>query len=105
MTLCSPPVASDRTTIVVAICTFKRNDLLTRLLDALVACAERVRVGAAVGIVLVDDTPEGLAEPVADTFATPLRAGSPLQNFGPKKYLSGSQSGHRNRHGGGETGQ
>ena len=56
-------------TIAVAICTYKRNDLLTRLLEALIACADRVRDRAAVGVVLVDDTPEGQARPVAESFA------------------------------------
>ena len=64
-----------RTTIVVAICTFKRNDLLTRLLEAVLVCAERVGARAAVGVVLVDDTPEGLARPVADAFAKHFELG------------------------------
>ena len=58
-----------RTAIAVAICTYKRNELLTRLLEALLVCAEQVRDRAAVGIALVDDTPEGKARVVADAFA------------------------------------
>ena len=56
-------------TIAVAICTYKRNDLLTRLLEALTLSADRVRDRATVGVVLVDDTPEGQARPVANSFA------------------------------------
>jgi len=65
----------DHTTIAVAICTFKRNDLLTRLLEGLVVCAERIGARAAVGIVLVDDTPEGMARPVAAAFADRFELG------------------------------
>jgi glycosyltransferase involved in cell wall biosynthesis len=64
-----------RTTIAVAICTYKRNDLLTRLLNALTVCAERVRSRAAIGVVIVDDTNEGLARPVAETFADRFELG------------------------------
>ncbi len=71
----TPPAAADKTTIIVAICTFKRNDLLVRLLEALAVCADRVRAAAAVGIVLVDDTPKGLARPVANSFATRFELG------------------------------
>ena len=59
----------ERTTVAVAICTFKRNELLKRLLDGIVVCADQTVQLAAVGIVIVDDTPEGLARPVAEAFA------------------------------------
>ena len=61
--------SEEPTAIAVAICTYKRNDLLARLLEALTICADRVRDRASVGVVLVDDTPEGQARPVADSFA------------------------------------
>ena len=48
--------ADGRTSVAIAICTYKRNDLLARLLEALLVCAERVRSRAAIGVVLVDDT-------------------------------------------------
>jgi succinoglycan biosynthesis protein ExoM len=64
-----------RTTVAVAICTYKRNELLTRLLEALLVCAERVRDQAAVGIALVDDTSDGQARPVADAFADRFELG------------------------------
>lgn len=67
--------APARTSIAVAICTFKRNELLARLLDALTVCAEQIQSHAAVGVVLVDDTPEGLARPVADAFASRFELG------------------------------
>jgi GT2 family glycosyltransferase len=76
---------AERTSIAVAICTYKRNDLLTRLLDALVVCAERVRGRAAVGVVIVDDTREGQARPVAEAFA-------PRFELGVEYRISGKQN-------------
>jgi succinoglycan biosynthesis protein ExoM len=62
------PKRPARTKIAVAICTYKRNDALSHLLQTLLICSERVRGAAAVGIVVVDDTPEGEARPVAEAF-------------------------------------
>lgn len=64
-----------RTKIMAAICTYKRNDLLTRLLDALVVTAGRVGNQAAVGVVLVDDTADGTARAVADSFVGKFELG------------------------------
>src|SRR3954454_20434042 len=58
-----------RTSIAVAICTYKRNDALTVLLHALLACAERVRDRASVGVAIVDDTADGQARSVVEAFA------------------------------------
>jgi succinoglycan biosynthesis protein ExoM len=64
-----------KTTIAVAICTYKRNELLSRLLEALTVCADRVRDRAALGIALVDDTPDGQARSIADAFADRFELG------------------------------
>ncbi len=71
----SGTTADGRTKVAVAICTYKRNDLLTRLLDALLICAERVHNRAAIGVVIVDDTKEGLARSVAEAFADRFELG------------------------------
>jgi len=68
-------VADGRISIAIAICTYKRNDLLTRLLDALLICAGRVAARAVVGVVVVDDTKDGLARPVAEAFADRFELG------------------------------
>ena len=68
-------VSSGRTTIAVAICTFKRNEPLTLLLESLIACAERVRDRAALGVVVVDDTKDEQAHPVAEAFAARFELG------------------------------
>lgn len=61
-------VSGQRRSIIVAVCTYRRNDLLARLLEALVVCAEAVRDQAAVGVALVDDTSEGCAREVAQVY-------------------------------------
>ena len=59
----------DRPAIAVAICTYKRNEALTNLLEALLVSVERLAGRAEVGVVIVDDTAEGNARPVAEKFA------------------------------------
>lgn len=63
------PVSDGRTRIIVAVCTYKRNEPLACLLTALTECAARVRTRAAVGVVVVDDTAEGKAREVVEAFA------------------------------------
>jgi succinoglycan biosynthesis protein ExoM len=53
----------------VAICTYRRNEPLKVLLEGLIVCGEAVKDQADLGVVIVDDTPEGLARTVADAFA------------------------------------
>lgn len=67
------PEKRDR--ILVAVCTYRRNAGLTTLLQALEVCADRVRDRAAVGVVIVDDTREGQARPVAEAFADRFELG------------------------------
>lgn len=55
-------------TIAVVICTYKRNEALKTLLEALLVCGERVAKRAAVGVVVVDDTTEGNARTVVEQF-------------------------------------
>ena len=69
------PASSGRTTIAVAICTYKRNEPLAVLLESLIACAERVQERSAVGVVIDDDTRDELARPVADAFAGRFEVG------------------------------
>ena len=69
------PGSSPRIRIAVAICTFKRNEALQLLLSKLTACAERIHNRAAVGVVVVDDTPDGLAESVTQNFAETFELG------------------------------
>ena len=69
------PMDDGRTKIIVAVCTYKRNDPLACLLTSLIACAARVSASAAVGVVIVDDTPHGGAREVAESFADRFELG------------------------------
>jgi succinoglycan biosynthesis protein ExoM len=60
------PVAGE--SIGVYVCTYRRNELLSRLLDSLAVAAERVAERATVGVVVVDDNDDGRARVVADAF-------------------------------------
>jgi succinoglycan biosynthesis protein ExoM len=72
------------TTICVAICTFKRNDLLMRLLNSLIVAADQIADRAIVGVALIDDTPEGQARPVAEAFSERFGLGLQYRISGKK---------------------
>lgn len=58
---------TEPTRIVVAVCTYRRNDPLRRLLEAVERNASNLADRAEVGVVVVDDNPDGRAgEVVAD---------------------------------------
>ncbi len=60
---------TDSTRVIVAICTFRRNEPLRRLLTAVERNAARLDDGVEVGVVVVDDNPGGEAAEVCDEFA------------------------------------
>lgn len=57
-------MTSPITSIAVAICTYNRNEALSTLLEALLVCAMHVAKRALVGVVIVDDSPDGRARTV-----------------------------------------
>lgn len=57
---------SPRTSVALYVCTYQRNDELRRLLDTVRAAADHARDQAALGVVIVDDNPDGRARAVAD---------------------------------------
>ena len=61
--------------IIVAICTYKRNEPLRTLLSALIEVAAATRDRADVGVVVVDDNPDRRAEPVVAEFAAAFALG------------------------------
>lgn len=63
-------MSADRTRIVVAVCTYRRNDPLRRLLEALARNAEQLAPRADVGVVVVDDNPDRRAGAVCEDFST-----------------------------------
>ncbi len=56
------------TRIAVYVCTYKRNEPLARLLGTLQIAADAVASQAEVGVVIVDDNPDGRAAEVVDQF-------------------------------------
>lgn len=62
-------MSASRTSVIVAVCTYDRNEPLRVLLDALVVAAVEVRDRAEVGVVVVDDNADGKARPVVDDYA------------------------------------
>ncbi len=54
--------------IAVYVCTYKRNEPLERLLHTLLTAATEVAGRAEVGVVVIDDNPDGRAQSVVDSF-------------------------------------
>ena len=58
----------ERTKVIVAVCTYNRNEALRTLLDALIVTSDEVRYRVDVGVVIVDDNADGKARPVVESF-------------------------------------
>jgi succinoglycan biosynthesis protein ExoM len=71
----APVTGAERPAVVVAVCTFNRHEPLAVLLEALVANARRLAGRAAVGVVVVDDSPDGNARPVVERYADRFELG------------------------------
>jgi succinoglycan biosynthesis protein ExoM len=56
------------TKIGLSVCTYRRNDLLRRLLQSVSAASDYCADRAQIGVVVVDDNPDGLARPVVEEF-------------------------------------
>lgn len=82
-------------TVGVYVCTFRRNELLRRLLRSLAASAAQVGDAASVGVVVVDDNRDGAARPVLDefegTFARASTTGTPAPATSPEPATSASR--------------
>jgi succinoglycan biosynthesis protein ExoM len=61
--------------VIVAVCTYRRNEPLRLLLNACLRNAEGVRDEAAIGLVIVDDSPDQEARGVAEEFANSFELG------------------------------
>lgn len=61
--------------IVVAVCTYRRNEELAALLERLARLAETRWASFAVGITIIDDTEEGIARSVVQPFADRFELG------------------------------
>ncbi len=75
-------VSESRVDVCVYVCTYRRNDALARMLDSLdVAAREAVSV-ARLGVVVVDDNPDGAAEPVVAAAANAFPLGLHYRHSG-----------------------
>jgi glycosyltransferase involved in cell wall biosynthesis len=70
-----PGMTRTRTAVVVAVCTYNRHEPLACMLEASAASARQIADRAAVGVVVVDDSPDGNARPVAERFADRFELG------------------------------
>lgn len=71
-----------RTTIALYVCTHRRNDELRRLLSSVREAAATVADRAQVGVVVVDDNPDGRAAEVADEFSGVFELGTHYRHSG-----------------------
>lgn len=63
------------TKVIVAVCTYHRNEPLTTLLESCLRNADRLQGQASVGVVIVDDSKDQTARPVAKRFETSFELG------------------------------
>lgn len=66
---------AQKTRLVLAVCTYQRNEPLAVLLRAMVVSATRLGDRAAVGVVVVDDSSDGQARVVVDQFVDQFALG------------------------------
>lgn len=62
------PTTTGRATVMVCVGTYRRNEPLAVLIDSLIVSAAAAAEVAAVGLVVVDDNPDGSARSVADRY-------------------------------------
>ena len=74
------PVSSGVPKLAVVICTYRRNEPLRQLLEQLVAEAAASTDLATVGVVVVDDSPDGGAKATAEAFAPRFDLGVEYRN-------------------------
>ena len=78
----APRVDAGRPKVIVAVCTYRRNEQLRRLLSHLLEAATEARELCIVGGAVVDDNADGSAEPVVAEFADRLELGVQYRSSG-----------------------
>ena len=73
--------SDDRTTIAVYVATYRRNEPLATLLESILVAADAVADLAAVGMIVVDDNPDG-AKAVVDRFEGRFELGIHYRHVG-----------------------
>ena len=73
---------TSRATVCLYVCTYRRNELLNRLLHSVERAAKVASPVAALGVVIVDDNVDGRARSVADEFAGVFELGVHYRHTG-----------------------
>jgi succinoglycan biosynthesis protein ExoM len=76
------PNGDARTSIAVYVATYRRNEPLARLLESILVAAEAVDERAAVGMIVVDDNPDGAAKGVVDRYEGRFELGIHYRHVG-----------------------
>ena len=74
--------SNGRTTIAVYVATYRRNEPLATLLESILVAADAVADQAAVGMIVVDDNPDGAAKDVVDRFEGRFELGIHYRHVG-----------------------
>jgi succinoglycan biosynthesis protein ExoM len=88
-----PGTDDQRTSVAVYACTYQRNDMLRALLDSLVVAADHAQPLADVGVVIVDDNPDGRARTVTDDFADAFPLGLQYVHVGGRNIADARNAG------------
>ncbi len=82
------------TKVAVYICTFRRNESLARMLDSLeVAADHHDAAGVRLGVVVIDDNPDGSARPVVDTSTRTFPLGLHYRHVGSGNIAAARNAG------------
>jgi glycosyltransferase involved in cell wall biosynthesis len=73
---------SERTTVVLCVGTYRRNDALAALLESVLVAADHAHEVAAVGAVVVDDNPDGSAKEVIERYRERFELGIEYRHVG-----------------------
>jgi succinoglycan biosynthesis protein ExoM len=84
---------TEPTTVAVYACTYQRNDMLRSLLESLKVTAADAQPTAEVGVVIVDDNPDGRARVVVDDFRDAFPLGLDYVHVGSRNIATARNAG------------
>ncbi|MEL6982175.1 MAG: glycosyltransferase family 2 protein [Actinomycetota bacterium] len=85
--------ATAPTRVGVYICTFRRNDPLARMLDSLEVSARQAEPGVELGVVVIDDNPDGAAKVVVDASTRDFPLGLHYRHVGSGNIAAARNAG------------
>ena len=81
------------TTVAVYVCTYRRNGPLARMLDSLEVSAERAGPGVALGVIVIDDNPDGSAREVVERSTRSFPLGLHYRHIGSGNIAAARNAG------------